>query len=281
MERIYDIAGVRLRVMAPEGSLCTGEDVLEAFAVSGSFDHTVEFCLVDRLSGPEGELVFRDAGKQVCRFGKRQLRYDGAVAQSLEGAYLRIDREGDRSFVQLKRSAVPCGITSKLIMDTMEAEHLICRSGGFLLHASVIQVAGKAVLFTAPSGTGKSTQAALWQKYAGARTVNGDRAAVRGGTVWGIPFCGSSRQARPSVLPIAAIVYLTQAPQTSLHSLTGAAAFRRLWEGCSVNVWDAEDMERCTDAVTGTLAAVPVYHLACTPDETAVRVLQKEVGLWI
>lgn len=279
MQRIYDIAGVRLRVVMPDGSLCPGEDILEAFSVSGSSDHTVEFCLVDQVSEPEGELVYRDAGRQIFRFGDRQLRYDGAVAQSLEGAYLRIDREGCRSFVQLKRSAAPHGITSKLIMDAMEAEHLLCRSGGFLLHASVVQVGGKAILFTAPSGTGKSTQAALWQKHAGAQTVNGDRAAVRGGTVWGVPFCGSSRQARRSVLPIAAIVYLTQAPQTTLRRLTGAAAFRRLWEGCSVNVWDAEDMESCTDAVTGTLAAVPVYHLACTPDETAVRVLQKEVGL--
>lgn len=277
MERIYDIAGVRLRVIVPEGSLCPGEDILESFAVTGGFDHTVEFCLVDQLSAPEGEPVYRDAGKQVFRFGKRQLRYDGAVAQSLEGAYLRIDREGSRSFVQLKRSAIPCGVTNKLIMDAMEAEHLICHSGGFLLHASVIEVEGRAILFTAPSGTGKSTQAALWQKYAGARPVNGDRAAVRGGTVWGIPFCGSSGQARRSVLPIAAIVYLTQAPQTVLRRLTGAEAFRKLWEGCSINVWDAEDMESCTDAVAGTLAAVPVYHLACTPDETAVRVLQKEV----
>lgn len=279
MDRVFDIAGVRLRVLVPEGYPCTVTEVLERFAVSGAADHTVEFCPVDRLSAPEGALVYQDAGKQVFRFGQRQLRYDGSVSQSLEGAYLRIQREGDRSFVQILRSAAPCGITGKLVMDAMEAEHMICRSGGFLLHAAVVEVAGKAILFTAPSGTGKSTQAGLWEKHRGARFVNGDRAAVRGGTVWGIPFCGTSKLARPSVLPIAAIVYLSQAPRTQIRKLAGTEAFRRLWEGCSINIWDPEDMERCADTVSGTVGAVPVYHLACTPDETAVLALAKEVGL--
>lgn len=279
MDRVYDIAGVRLRVVVPEGYPCAVSEVLERFAVSGAADHTVEFCPVDRLSPPEGGLVYQDGGRRIYRFGERQIRYDGSVGKSLDGAYLRIEREGDRSFVQLLKSAAPAGITGKLVMDSLEAEHMICRSGGFLLHAAVIEVEGKAILFTAPSGTGKSTQAGLWQKHRGAKTVNGDRAAVRGGTVWGIPFCGSSGLARPSVLPIAAIVYLSQAPESRICRLTGTAAFRRLWEGCSINVWDPDDMERCTDAVSGTVASVPVYHLACTPDETAVLALAKEVGL--
>lgn len=279
MDRVYDIAGVRLRVVVPEGYPCGVTEVLERFAVSGPADHTLEFCPVDRLAPPEGALVYRDAGKRVYRFGERQMRYDGAVDQSWEGAYLRIEREGARSFVQLRQSAAPCGITGKLVMDAMEAEHLICRSAGFLLHAAVIEVEGKAILFTAPSGTGKSTQAALWQKHRGAIPVNGDRAVIRGGTVWGIPFCGSSGLARPSVLPIAAIVYLSQAPRTQIRKLAGTEAFRRLWEGCSINIWDPEDMERCADTVSGTVGAVPVYHLACTPDETAVLALAKEVGL--
>ena len=48
-----------------------------------------------------------------------------------------------------------------------------------LLHASVIEYAGGAVLFSAPSGTGKSTQAALWARHRGAHIRNGDKAGVR------------------------------------------------------------------------------------------------------
>ncbi|WP_370839368.1 hypothetical protein [Intestinibacter bartlettii] len=33
----------------------------------------------------------------------------------------------------------------------------------------------KGILFSAPSGTGKSTQADLWEKYENAEIINGDR----------------------------------------------------------------------------------------------------------
>ena len=50
------------------------------------------------------------------------------------------------------------------------------------------------ILFSGPSGIGKSTQAALWQRYAGAEIVNGDRALVRPdtGTVSGVFYAGTS-----------------------------------------------------------------------------------------
>lgn len=278
-ERIYEIAGLRVRVIVPEGQVISEGAILTGFRVSGGYDHTMELTVTDRLDAPAGELIHKDPGKRIYSFGEHRLRFMGAVEQSLDGAYLRIDRVGQRSMVQVLRSAIPCGITSKLLLDTLEAEHLVNQSGGFLLHASVIDYGGTGILFTAPCGTGKSTQARLWQQLRGAKQVNGDRAAVRGGTVWGIPFCGSSGIAHKGMLPIGAIVYLSQAPQTTIRRLSDLEAFRRLWEGCSVNVWDPEDMDRCAEAVTRTVSAVPIYHLACTPDETAVRALEQEVGI--
>ena len=279
MERIYEIAGVRLRVVAPEDRFCPEDRILKRFLVSGGYDHWLEFLVVDRLDLPEGDLCYRDAGKWVFRSGERQLRYEGAVAQDLEGAYLRIDRLGQRSMVQVRQDAIPYGITSKLIQTAMEAEHLIVHSDGFLLHASLVEHGGKGILFTAPSGTGKSTQAELWRKHRGARVLNGDRAAVRGAAVWSTPFCGSSQIAEKGTVPVAAIVYLSQAAEDHMTRLSGSAAFRRVWEGCSVNTWDEQDLQRCADAVSRTVSVVPVYHLACTPTLSAVELLEKEVGL--
>ena len=279
MERIYEIAGVRLRVVAPEDKICPEDRILKRFLVSGVYDRWLEFLVVDRLDPPEGELVYQDTGKRVFRSPGRQLRYEGAVEEGLEGAYLRIDRRGQRSMVQVLDSAIPCGITSKLIQTAMEAEHLIVHSDGFLLHASLVEHRGKGILFTAPSGTGKSTQAELWRLHRGARVLNGDRAAVRGAAVWSTPFCGSSQIAEKGTVPVAAIVYLSQAAEDRITRLSGAAAFRRVWEGCSVNTWDERDLQRCADAVSRTVSVVPVYHLTCTPTVSAVELLEKEVGL--
>lgn len=277
VQRMYEIAGVRLRVSIPEDWMYSEDGALSEFVTdSDRWDRTLSMQVVDCLSDPEGDLVFQTPGKRIYRLDDGQIRYEGVVAKSLDGAYLRIERRGNDSTVQVLKSAIICGITPKLVLKAMEAEHLICDAGGFLLHASWIDVGGKGILFTGPSGVGKSTQADLWNRYRGAEILNGDRAAVFGNHARGIPFRGSSGVGLNRKTKLAAIVYLTQAADTSLQRLTGARAFRRLWEGCSVNIWNSVDMEKTTAAVMDTLTSVPVYHLACRKDLTAIEALEKE-----
>lgn len=277
MERwFFEFAGLRLCVQGPAAYMPRQMGGLELFeAPAGDYDHMLNFTVVEELDPPEGEDVFHQPDKHVFRQGDTQIRYDGMVGQSLSGANVRMERRGCISQIQVRRSAIPAGITSKLVMSCMEVEHLIADWGGFLLHASVIRFRDKAVLFTAPSGTGKSTQADLWCRYRDAELINGDRTVVRDGMVLGIPFCGSSNVAKNVKLPLAAIVYLSQAPENTVKRLTGARAFRQVWEGCSIHVWNRTDMERCTQAVMDAVSAVPVVHLACTPDERAVAALQE------
>lgn len=279
MERTYSIGGVRLRVTGPERWMYRDERILTPFAVSSDCDHSLEFEIVEQLSAPEGTCVHRQPGKQIYVHGDMQLRYEGATEHTLDCAYMRIARRGAFSRVQVKRDAIPCGIGPKMVLRCMEVEHLLNAAGGFLLHAACIRWRDSAILFTAPSGTGKSTQAELWCQNRGAELINGDRAAVfpvdGGAQVRGVPFCGSSGVAKNETLPLAAIVYLSQASQSVITRLAGARAFQRIWEGCSVNVWNRSDMERCAQAVLETVSAVPVYHLACLPDETAIKVLEE------
>ena len=277
VQRMYEIAGVRLRVSIPADWMYSEDGALSEFVTaSDRWDRTLRMQVVDCLSDPEGDLVYQTPGKRIYRLDDGQIRYEGVVAKTLDGAYLRIERRGNDSTVQVLKSAIVCGITPKLVLKAMEAEHLICDAGGFLLHASWIDVGGKGILFTGPSGVGKSTQADLWNRYRGAEILNGDRAAVFGDHARGIPFRGSSGVGLNRKTQLAAIVYLTQAADTSLQRLTGAQAFRRLWEGCSVNIWNSVDMEKTTAAVMDTLTSVPVYHLACRKDLTAIEALEKE-----
>ncbi len=275
--RVYEIAGVRLLVTIPKAFMYTEEGALGEFLVdSDRWDRTLTMQVVDRLSNPEGVPVFQTPGQRIFRLEDGQIRYEGVVSESLDGAYLRIERRGENSTVQVLKSSVTYGITPKLVLKAMEAEHLICDAGGFLLHASWIDIGGKGILFTGPSGIGKSTQAALWCQHRGAQLLNGDRAAVFGDHARGIPFRGSSGVGLNRKTPLAAIVYLSQATETTLVRLTGARAFRRLWEGCSVNIWNPADMERTTAAVMDTLNGVPVYHLSCRKDISAIEALEKE-----
>ena len=90
----------------------------------------------------------------------------------------------------------------------------------------------------------------------------------------GIPFAGSSPYCKNRRLPIRAIVYLGQAKETSIRILQGYEAFSKIWEGVSVNTWDKEDVELVSGAVQEVARQVSIFHMPCTPDESAVIALE-------
>lgn len=280
-EFFYELAGIRYRFLIPaDCSWDTYRSLTGYDAQPGTWDIECVLTIPEELSPPEGQRCYHCPSLQVYIDGDREICYHGSVAPSLECAYLRIERQGLKSQIQLKASSIPRGITDSVILTCMQAVHHITAAGGFLLHASWIQYRGKAILFTGPSGIGKSTQAALWCQLRGAELINGDRAAIfptpDGAEVRGIPYCGSSGVNQNRTMPLAAVVCLTQAPENSITRLTGSRAFRKLWEGCSINLWNQEDIANGTQAVIDTVSVVPVFHLACTPDEQAVQTLEKE-----
>lgn len=279
-ERFYEFAGVVWRVRKPKDLPYQESGVLSPFAVTSNkaHDHTLEFEPVDQLSQPEGEQVYSASDKQFFSDGEIWTRYQGSTPTSLDMASLRIRRSGSHSHVQVKKAQLSDGLTTKMVLNAMEAEHFIVQNRGFLLHAAYIRWKDEAILFTAPSGTGKSTQADLWCTHRGAELINGDRAVVRvdenGVYACGLPFSGSSGVGKNVTLPLRAIVYLSQSSDISVQKLQGFRAFRRIWEGCSVNIWNQDDVTKCTQTVLDALERTPVYHLSCTPDEAAVLALE-------
>lgn len=279
MERLYRFADTTFQISGNDEDMYQDDGVLTAFRVSQqAADHAVHYEIVDSLPEPEGECVFLGNRIQVFRDGCRQICCMGDTASLPKSAHTQIRRQGDQTRVQVLRREVPEKIKPRLVLNTLEAEHHIVRHGGILLHASFINWDGKGILFTAPSGTGKSTQAALWQRFRGVQILNGDRAAVMVTpeqiTAHGIPYCGTSGICHNGILPVTAIVCLSQAPKSVVQPLSGLRAFRNLWEGCSVNVWDSEDVELCTKSLMEIVSRTTVLHLACTPDEEAVAVLE-------
>ena len=282
MSKFYRIAGIGIRVSIADAWMYRDEEALAPFLDDGqTYDWDLEISMVDTLPPPEGELVYREPNKRIYRLEDQEIRYIGSVERSLSGAYIRTARRGMRIEAQALREQMRHCIPPKVVMESLAAEHMITQRGGFLLHASYIIWNGRAILFTAPSGTGKSTQADLWCRLRDAELINGERAVVTvsedGLFAWGIPFSGSSGVGKNAVAPLAAIVSLSQAPATTISRLKGLRAFRQVWEGCCVNTWNREDMERCTRTVSDAITEVPVFHLACTPDESAVRALEFEL----
>lgn len=126
-----------------------------------------------------------------------------------------------------------------------------------ILHSAYMCYEDTAVLFSAPSETGKSTQAGLWEKYRG---------------TW--PVCGSSEICNNKSYPVRAIVMLSQAKENRISRLKGLEALRKVMEQITINAWNSEFQIQAMDELEILLKEVPVYHLECDISEDAVRCLE-------
>lgn len=275
MKKYYRFAGLEFQVEMPDACAYQEERHLAEFAVDALEDpHRFRFEQVEELTEPSGICCTVQPSFRQYQLPEGHCRYWGG-----EHPYIRAEHCGKEHYVQVKRNPHTDRIGVKTVLETMEVEHLLAGNRGFIFHCSYIDRNGEAILFTAPSETGKSTQADLWAKYRSSEIINGDRAAIRLAEgkllAEGIPFAGSSKYCKNRSLPIKAIVYLGQAPKTSIRKLRGYEAFSRIWEGVSVNTWDREDLEQVSDLVQTVAARIPVYHMPCTPDESAVLALEE------
>jgi len=169
------------------------------------------------------------------------------------------------------------------IVNFFALEYVFFRFGGFFLHSSHINVNGKALIFSAPSGTGKSTQAALWEQYAGAEVINGDRTLLRKKDgVWhayGCPMCGTSGIHKQGNEPIHAIMMLEQGKDNRVRRLTAGEAFSRMYPEITVPRWNRELVLRAMELLDDVMANVPIYSFSCTKDESAVHALREALDL--
>ena len=283
MTRYYQFAGMKIAVSMPEELFFEKESKLTPFRCEGpEADWTFRFEKTEKLPPPEGELVTQDASRMIYAGPEFCVRYLDAYNGNWEKASARVEYRQRQAWVRLRRERFPDKAIAKYVLLCLGIEHLAARNHGCIFHCSCIEHNGRAILFTAPSGTGKSTQAELWKQYRGARIINGDRAAVRLAEgdllAEGIPFAGSSQYCENESLPIEAIVYLDQAPVTTIRKLRGYEAFSRVWEGVSVDTWDREDLESVSYVVQKIAERIPVYHLPCTPDESAIVALEEALN---
>lgn len=151
--------------------------------------------------------------------------------------------------------------------------------GVLFFHASQIAFCGRGILFTAPSGTGKTTQARLWKKFRGAEIVCNDRTLIRDTDgVWhtyGYPQDGSEPVRSSDSNELGAIVHLAQGSENIAERLRPGRAAAMLMEQCVMDTWNPSARNTVLTQIFNLQGEIPVYRLTCTPDEAAVETLEK------
>ncbi len=104
----------------------------------------------------------------------------------------------------------------------------------FVFHGSVVAVDGEGYLFTAKSGTGKSTHTRLWRELLGDRAVmiNDDKPLIKcsdcGIMVYGTPYNGKHRLGNNIAVPLKAVCILERAEQNTIRRIDKSEAYAML-----------------------------------------------------
>lgn len=178
---------------------------------------------------------------------------------------------------------VICGGTvagREAILCQIFYSHMVKRRA-LQIHSSLIRWEGKGLLFLGPSGIGKTTQAELWSRFLGADILNGDMSYVqeasRGFVGWGTPWHGSSPYCMNASVPIYGVVVLKQAEENRIRALDGFERLTAVSKNIFYPLWMEGGMDFCLPTMDRFLAQVPVYELACRPDEEAALLTKETV----
>lgn len=151
---------------------------------------------------------------------------------------------------------------------------------GFQLHASSVILDGKAYLFSAYSGTGKSTHTEKWVRLFGARYLNDDKPALRliDGiwTAFGTPWSGKHDISSPEGAPVGAVVFLERGEVNRILPVEPAKAVPLLFAQIT-RAHPRAHTERMLELADGFLRSVPVWRLACRNDDEAAYVCRNAI----
>ncbi len=157
---------------------------------------------------------------------------------------------------------------------------MLTRFSGMMLHASCVEYEGNAYLFSAPSGTGKSTHTHLWLKYLpGSRIINDDKPALRiidsRVYAFGTPWSGKTDENVNVGVPVGGIAFLSRG-ENKIERVPGASVLKSFMDQ-TVRPVEKELMSALFDVTDCVLSTVPVYRFSCDISKEAVETAVREM----
>ncbi len=181
--------------------------------------------------------------------------------------------------IEYERSRAGSGNWSDRYLEELAVYRKICENMPFydtiLFHGSVIAVDGTAYLFTAASGTGKSTHTALWRKLLGDRAVmvNDDKPLLHIGdvtTAYGTPYDGKHRLSTDISVPLKAICILERSQENRIEEISKKDAYPMLMQ----QVYRPNDvfaLRKTLNLIDKMAGSVRFFKLGCNMDISAAK----------
>ncbi len=159
--------------------------------------------------------------------------------------------------------------------------------GYYLIHSASICYRDRAWLFSACSGTGKSTHAALWTKLwqNEIRNLNGDvnLLSIKNGipTVHGIPWNGTSGIYDTGSLPLGGIIFLRRAGTDFIKELSNDQKILSFLQRLISPNWTEPLLKKQICFAENLFPEIFMAELHCTPQPSAAETIRDEIDKWL
>lgn len=155
------------------------------------------------------------------------------------------------------------------------------RMGVFALHSASILYNNKVWLFSASSGTGKSTQADYWNKLYQTPIINGDLNLIHflrdEPIVSGLPWCGTSEIYSVESFPLGGIVLLKQGATNTIQPLPRDKQQLSVAARLISPTWTAKLLDYNLSFTGKLIEKVPVLRFICRKEPEAAEQLHQYI----
>ncbi|MBR3173688.1 MAG: hypothetical protein IKF24_04055 [Eubacterium sp.] len=154
---------------------------------------------------------------------------------------------------------------------------------GLMLHSSAVVVDGYAYLFSADSGTGKSTHTNLWLEKFGDKAfiINDDKPAIRKidgeWYVYGTPWCGKNNTNKNAKAKLGAIVFLERSEENWIENESIQDAIKKFFRQTTRKLNKEQNMDKVLSTMEKVLSEVPIYKMGCNISEEAAKMAYEKI----
>lgn len=206
--------------------------------------------------------------------------YDGEPEFIIETTEQDITFERLKSASEDAKEGIPTRKFSDSYLETLavyrKLVEALADSDILLYHGSVVAVDNEAYLFTATSGTGKSTHTKLWLEYFGERAsiVNDDKPLIKVSndeiTVYGTPWDGKHRRSSNISVPLKAICILERSEKNNIKKVTPQEVYPLLLQQMH-RPTDTAKLSHILNIVDRMTEKTALYRLGCNISTDAVE----------
>ena len=227
--------------------------------ITAIYEDTCKLC-TDYLSDRESADILVETTKEDIEFERekaaREDEVEGIPARNFSDGYLET-----------------LAVYRKIAAAALERDT-------FLFHGSVIAVDGAAYLFTAKSGTGKSTHTRLWRELLGERAVmvNDDKPLlqIKDGKViaWGTPWDGKHHLSANIGVPLKAVCALKRGEKNRIHKAESRELYPLLLQQ-TYRPGEPLQMVKTLHLLDCLISGVDLYELECNMEPEAASIAYK------